>query len=306
MYNEELCEAKIDLESRSTWLTTTPTTHTVNLPFYLLEWGYFIAGREYYTVRNNNRFLLFYTISGSGSLIYEGKTYLLEVGTVAVIWCGVRHEYKTASETGWEFRWFHYHGAIAHEYFRMIGSTGPAIFHMEKDSRCIELVEMLTGTTTLNGIFNNLLIAQYMTELMTLLSCAIQKKDPETPREMLEKIDSAVQYMERHLDQKITLEEIASTVFISKFHFIRIFNRVMGISPYIYLTNLRVSKAKELLIMSGYSLSEIAAQIGFCDSKNLICNFKKVTGQTPEQYRKANYGFGTREDVNSVSTQELA
>lgn len=288
MFDQGLYDAKIDLQEKSTWYVTTPTARTTGLPFYLLEWGNFIAGKEYYTVRNNNRFLLFYTISGRGELLYEGRHYDLEEGSIAIIWCGVRHEYKTSSPNGWEFKWIHYNGTIAHEYFRIISDKSPAIFHLKNNGRCVELIEILTATTNLNGFTQNLMIAMFFTELMTLLSCSFQETTTGVPHEIIEKIDLAVQYMETNLQLKLSVEEIASAVFLSKFYFMRMFKKVIGMSPYQYLTSLRVNKVKEHLILTQFNLSEIAEQTGFCDSKNMIMNFKKITGQTPEQFRKSN------------------
>jgi transcriptional regulator GlxA family with amidase domain len=61
-----------------------------------------------------------------------------------------------------------------------------------------------------------------------------------------------------------------------------------GITPREYLLNIRVKAAKEFLALTDLPIAQIAENCGFCDSKNLILNFKKATHMTPGRYRKLN------------------
>ena len=75
-------------------------------------------------------------------------------------------------------------------------------------------------------------------------------------------------------------------IHISKYHFIRIFKRIIGITPYNYLTNYRINISKTLLISTDKTISEISEECGFSDTSNFISQFKKHTGQRPFEYRK--------------------
>ena len=91
------------------------------------------------------------------------------------------------------------------------------------------------------------------------------------------------------MNTRLTVEDIAAAMFISKYHFIHIFTEIMGVSPYSYLLNMRVNKVKQMLVTTDEGLSAIAERTGFCDGKNMIRAFKKQTGQTPGQVRRANF-----------------
>jgi AraC-like DNA-binding protein len=54
-----------------------------------------------------------------------------------------------------------------------------------------------------------------------------------------------------------------------------------------YVNNLRIEKAKELLIQKTYNLAEIVERIGYYDTSSFIKKFKSATGMTPIQYRKS-------------------
>jgi AraC-like DNA-binding protein len=94
-------------------------------------------------------------------------------------------------------------------------------------------------------------------------------------------------FMEKYLSEKIELEKIASTAFMSRFHYIRIFKRVYGLSPRQYLKGLRLDKGKELL-KQGLNISQVCFDVGY-DSLPTFCNaFKKATGYSPREYQNLN------------------
>lgn len=94
-------------------------------------------------------------------------------------------------------------------------------------------------------------------------------------------------FMEKYLSEKIELEQIASTAFMSRFHYVRMFKRVYGLSPMHYLRDLRINKAKDLL-KEGVGVSGVCAAVGY-DSLPTFCNaFKRATGYTPGEFQYLN------------------
>lgn len=94
-------------------------------------------------------------------------------------------------------------------------------------------------------------------------------------------------FMEKYLSEKIELEKLASTAFMSRFHYARIFKSVYGLSPRQYLRDLRMNKAKELL-KQGMGIAQVCFDVGY-DSLPTFCNvFKKATGYSPKQYQVQN------------------
>lgn len=94
-------------------------------------------------------------------------------------------------------------------------------------------------------------------------------------------------FMENYLSEKIGLDKIASTAFMSRFHYTRIFKRVYGLSPRQFLKDLRINKGKELL-KQGLNISQVCIEVGY-DSLPTFCNaFKKATGYSPGEYQSLN------------------
>ena len=101
-----------------------------------------------------------------------------------------------------------------------------------------------------------------------------------TPRQ----IKNARQFMTENLEASLSLEQIASEVNLSAFHFQRMFKLSVGISPANFLTLMRLEKAKRLLKTS-LSLVEISTICGFSHQSHMSSVFKRCVGTTPKNYR---------------------
>ena len=279
----------INIDKSSNWKIHTPSAQSMRLPFYLLEYGHFIAFDGYYTQRENSpQFLLFCTLNGEGTLNYNGIEYKLVKDSVAIINCNPLHAYSTTPGKTWDFLWFHFNGCTANEFYNMYNDEG-SLYIGQIASNEINTIFSIVAMEPDTNLFNDLEQNDLITQLMSsLIKNKLLKERASTSPNVTKKITSSILYMRENLSKKITLEDIASHVFTSKYYFIRSFKRQIGLSPYNYLLYLRINKAKELLASTDLPLDEIAQQSGFCDSKNLIYNFKKAVQLTPMQYRNAN------------------
>jgi AraC family transcriptional regulator len=94
-------------------------------------------------------------------------------------------------------------------------------------------------------------------------------------------------YIEAHLAQNISLQDLAALVGLSEYHFARMFKHSCGLSPHRYVSERRVALAKRLLQLADLSLSEIAYQSGFSSQAHFSARFKQLTGYSPKAYREA-------------------
>ena len=97
-----------------------------------------------------------------------------------------------------------------------------------------------------------------------------------------QKLRQAIEYIQEHLDQEISLNELAEYLGISRYYFCRLFKQSTGLSPYQYVIQQRVERAKELLLQGKLSLSDIAIACGFTHQSHLNRHFKRLTGVTPK------------------------
>jgi len=94
------------------------------------------------------------------------------------------------------------------------------------------------------------------------------------------------QYIQEHLDQQLSLDDLAKVALISPNYFISLFQQSTGMTPHKYVLQQRVEYAKELLTYSKLSLIEIAHKCGFPDQSQFTTTFRRHLGVTPGQYKR--------------------
>lgn len=106
-----------------------------------------------------------------------------------------------------------------------------------------------------------------------------------------EGISLACRHLEKHFEERITLEELSRIAGMEKFRLIREFTRKKGITPYRYLEAIRINAAKRLL-EQGLAPVEAAITTGFSDQSHFTNAFKAQLGLTPKQYQRIFEGKG--------------
>jgi len=98
-------------------------------------------------------------------------------------------------------------------------------------------------------------------------------------------ITQAIEYLTDNYQKKISLSDLASETHYSPYHFLRLFKQHTGKTPFEYLLDLKIEKAKTLLKKTDYSIAETSYLSGFSSTSYFSQTFKKKTGLSPSQYR---------------------
>ena len=96
----------------------------------------------------------------------------------------------------------------------------------------------------------------------------------------------AREYIDGHYDADVSLSELAKLVHLSPFYFARAFQKEVGLPPHAYLENVRVKRARELLLR-GLPISDVSAAVGYADQSHLTNRFKRLLGMTPGQVARS-------------------
>lgn len=122
-------------------------------------------------------------------------------------------------------------------------------------------------------------------ELLTLIvrneATAIASKPDVTNA-----VRAAYEYVNESYTKSCTLADIADAVNLSPNHLHRVFKEAIGMTPYEYVTEKRIEKAKKLIMSGDRSMLEIALEVGFCSQSHFNKVFRTATGVTPAEYRK--------------------
>jgi len=126
----------------------------------------------------------------------------------------------------------------------------------------------------------------YMVEnAVKLLLMAILRDQSELP-EGEQFLNQIIQYIDRHYNEKITLDQLSQRIHISKSYLTRRFRQYTGETVVNYINKLRVQYAREMLINTDRNMAEIAWEVGFESPKYFHRVFKRETGESPAGYRR--------------------
>ena len=103
-------------------------------------------------------------------------------------------------------------------------------------------------------------------------------------------VNRVIAYIEANLAAAIQAKDLAALVNLSTSHFFRGFKASTGMTPFEYVAQRRVELARKLMHTTSDPLSHIAVQCGLCDQSHLCRLFRRLVGQSPHAWRRANAG----------------
>lgn len=172
------------------------------------------------------------------------------------------------------------------------GVQGFVPMHCEPNERMAQLIQMIEREVRAPGFASELKVDGLLRALVTTLTSRSHQ-----PRELPErihlpqaKVRRVNEYIEAHLDDDVSLKDLAEIAGLSPYHFARVFKLATGESPYHYLGSRRLARAQELLSATDLPLAELALTCGFASQSHFTAAFTKSIGISPGRYRKDRRG----------------
>ncbi|GAA4520990.1 AraC family transcriptional regulator [Actinoallomurus oryzae] len=100
----------------------------------------------------------------------------------------------------------------------------------------------------------------------------------------------AVETIYKRHGEPLSLDELAQHAMVSKFHFLRMFSRVTGVTPGRFLSAVRLQEAKRLLLTTSLNVANISAEVGYSSTGTFTRRFTRSVGVSPTEYRRLHQG----------------
>jgi AraC family transcriptional regulator len=110
---------------------------------------------------------------------------------------------------------------------------------------------------------------------------------PLTTTLPLSRLRRVTDYIREHLDQHLTLAQLGAVVFMSPYHFARLFQHSTGLPPHRFVVRARIDHAATMLAMPDLSIARISQMVGFRTPSHFTTVFRRLMGVTPGAYRAA-------------------
>jgi AraC-like DNA-binding protein len=126
--------------------------------------------------------------------------------------------------------------------------------------------------------------------LVEVVTGETRKPAKVTARDRRRAVETAL-WLDEHSSRPIDLDDAAAEAGVSPFHFLRLFSRVLGVTPHQYLVRSRLRHAARLLAENGRDVTDIAYDVGFGDLSNFVRTFHRAAGVSPLKFRQASRGM---------------
>lgn len=277
----------MDVEERSLWLRATPGAAVLAQPFYCTEAGHFYGRSRFATARTDKEsYLLFYTVAGAGLIEQGSQQVELPAGSALLLNCRTPQSYCTApGQQSWQHTWVHLDGAgvanLAETLLPQNRLTPVRVSAWEMQPLFDTIFAEWDRGTVAAQIETGLTLHR----MLALLAARLLAGDASRSNRAL--IEQATGYIRAHYAEPLSLDALLAQTPVSKSWFLRLFRQYTGTTPYNFLLSTRITRAKELLVLTDFAVSEIAHQVGFGDESNFSTRFTAMVGQSPQQYRKS-------------------
>lgn len=240
-----------------------------------------IKNRE--DVYDCNRFL--FVKEGAGTLVVQDKEIPLEKGMFCVLLAGMSHRIAIDPEQEMKLQWCHFRSSYEdRDLYRTLNI--PFHTRITDEHGTSVLFERLFDLLAQEKLTSRLRMKAIMLELVSMYLDSLSiETNKGTPSEDLQKIDMVLHYIDEHLADNITVENLAKQVYLHPNYFIVFFKGILGYSPIQYVNQRRMEIAKGLLLQPECNVSAVACRVGM-QIYYFSRMFKAHTGLTPSRYRK--------------------
>ena len=153
--------------------------------------------------------------------------------------------------------------------------------------------EILEGADAQNAGLRKVMDRGYLSLFFGYLNVLCKREEYlSTTQEIVDHplVEQVTVYIENHISEEITVEDVAAAVHMSKYYFLRKFKEITGMTVHNFIVNKRIISACRAMT-EGKSITESWQQTGFADYSSFLRNFRKIYGISPREYRENNRGL---------------
>ncbi|GAA3404075.1 helix-turn-helix domain-containing protein [Paenibacillus hodogayensis] len=232
-------------------------------------------------------YCLLAVVKGQGSISIDGIGLPLFAGSCVMLLPGMIAELNYAGAGGMELYRLYFEALSEGESEADRQRAAEALLgrgevEFRPFYRLVEFLEELYGKRHCAGEWESFRANAQLQDILARL--AEQNRSRPEGDNALQAVERSIAFMHRSLHEDIAIEQLAEEAGIGRWQYNALFKSLTGTKPIDYLTDLRIHRAKELLLLPGHTLKAVAARAGFRDEYYFSRRFKQTVGVSPRQY----------------------
>ena len=243
-----------------------------------------------YTYTVTKTAVLHVITQGTGTFTYNGQTYHLKKGDLFLLKEGMEVSYTASKNNPWSYYWVGMSGKQVMTYLSRSSIIDKVVEQQQNISDISRVIQDICHTAENMQIENSddILLSQYLFELLYALQKTFPKKFTYTEQEVDQKIQFALQFMNQNYMYDISVSAIADASNLSRSYLYKTFQKHFSTSPKDYLHNLRMYHASQHLINSNDPIYAISEKVGYHHDPLIFSRaFKRHFNMNPSEYRSA-------------------
>lgn len=230
-------------------------------------------------------YVLHYILEGEGFYQIGDRKYYLGAGEGFLIEPDTPTYYQADQEEPWSYLWIGFSGRRAKEYLEDLGLNSLHLtFRSDQGSEFKRLILQMLKCS------DGSITSQYQLQSLLYAFFAVLSKDASDSGKDLKSrenfyVERAVGYIRNYYSSEIKITDIANYLCVDRSYLYKLFQNSFQMSPQQYLTQFRISRAKELLSTTTLSIEHIASSCGYQNALVFSKAFKRKLGCTPTVYR---------------------
>ncbi|MES2371103.1 MAG: AraC family transcriptional regulator [Bacteroidota bacterium] len=262
--------------------------HPVIKQLYVTDIGYYPNALYHHRQRNHgvNQHILLYCMKGNGWANISGKKYIISPGDFILLPASTPHEYAADEQTPWTIYWMHFKGTNSVDFITMmLRRMGDHVASISFQENRQHLFEEIYTSVERGYSIDNLCYASLSLQYFLGSCCFDNNYNYLAKHEKKDSITLCINYLQKHIDKTLTLQQVAEAVNLSVSHFAALFKKSTGFSIIEYFNQLKTQKACQFLQFTDLRINEIADRLGIEDPYYFSRMFTKIVGVSPNKYR---------------------
>jgi len=254
--------------------------------------GYYPKAKDHYTYRKKGlpENFLFYCVDGHGWYQIGDQRYEVSPNEFFILPQNVEHAYGSHAGDPWSIYWIHFGGDSLKE-FNQIKAVQKHFkpFYIKDSGDILPIFTKIYKTLELGYSIDNLLFANMcLSHFLTLFVYNSRHYVTPVQNDKTDCVDNAILYMQEHINENISLNELSSQYNYSVSRFSNLFKQKTGYAPIDYFVQMKMQKACQQLDFTNKSIKDIAFSMGFDDPYYFSKRFSTMIGMSPKKYRSLN------------------
>lgn len=256
------------------------------LPFYIESIGDKLEQNHIIRPEGYPHYHWLHCVHGSGRFLIGGSEFLIDEGMAFLFNPHVSHEYYPVDEP-WHTRWITFNGYAVCQVLDAMNINEWKVFRLPNMQSMDGFFERIYSALQTSDPYRNLQVSSLLYQFMVETANCTNMGSPDMSSHRYRQLIPVLSYIESNYHREITLEQLADILQVTPYHLCRLFKQVFNTRPFVYITGIRLKKAKELMLQSaGIPVKEIARMVGYNDTSYFCSQFREYEGMTPTQFKQ--------------------